>query len=145
MIQMQHTKNLDKQREESRRTLEEHRIREERFRSDEKKKLRKKRKVIAIIVITFLALFSLIVYPLVSEGKYNDFAKCLTDKGAVMYGEDWCKYTNAQKAMFGKSFKYINYQVKPGLKVRPTWVIDGKEYLTVQSFQTLSRLTGCKF
>ena len=62
-----------------------------------------------------------------------------------MYGEDWCTNTQGQKAMFGKSFKYIDYQVKTDLRIRPTWVIDENTYETVQSFQRLSALTGCEY
>ena len=64
-----------------------------------------------------------------------------------MYGAiDWCKYTQGQAHMFGKSFKYINYHDEselPEIKTRPTWVINGKWYEKVQSFETLSSVTGC--
>ena len=119
--------------------------REEEFsgiRDDKRKKKLKLAIISSIIIVTIIAAIS---YAIFSPGKYDEFAKCLTEKGAVMYGEDWCHNTQGQKAMFGKSFKYINYQVKPDLEIRPTWVIDGKSYQTVQSFQRLSALTGCKF
>ena len=65
-----------------------------------------------------------------------------------MYGAmDWCKFTQAQKGMFGKSFKYINYhefQELPGIKKTPTWVIKGVWHENVQSFDKLAALTGCK-
>ena len=138
-------KTLEKKREESRRALEEHKRREERFRKESEKKAKKKRNVAISATVLVLLLFGAVAYWMLSPGKYDDFAKCLTEKGAVMYGEDWCKYTNAQKAMFGRSFKYINYEQKPDLRKRPTWVIDGKTYETVQSFQRLSELTGCTF
>ena len=66
----------------------------------------------------------------------------------VMYGAmEWCKYTQGQRAMFGKSFKYINYHEfteLPGISKTPTWVINGKWYENAQSFDKLSGLTGCK-
>ena len=143
---MQHTfKSLEKRREEGRRAFEEHKQREERNRIQKEKGKKKKNKIIAIASVILLILASLITYAVISPGKYDEFAKCMTKKGAVMYGEDWCKYTQGQKAMFGKSFKYINYEVKTGLNLRPTWVIDGKSYETVQSFERLSALTGCKY
>lgn len=84
----------------------------------------------------------------VAAGSYDNFAKCLTEKGAVMYGAiDWCKYTQGQAKMFGKSFKYVNYHDEselPNLKTRPTWVIDGEWYEKVQSFERLAEVTGCK-
>ncbi len=122
----------------------EHGLREEELRAEKGRKNKKRFRVITISAAIFLILGSWIAYSFLSPGKYDDFAKCLTEKGAVMYGEDWCKYTNAQKGMFGKSFKYINYQVKENLRKRPTWVIDGESYETVQSFERLAALTGCK-
>ena len=139
-----HKKNLEKQKEESGRALEEHKLREERFRIEKEKKARRKKKTIAITVVVLLILGSLLTYNWLSPGKYDSFAKCLKEKGAVMYGENLCQYTNAQKNMFGKSFKYINYEVEKDLNKRPTWIIDGKTYETVQSFQRLSALTGCE-
>ncbi|KHO47961.1 MAG: hypothetical protein QS99_C0001G0110 [archaeon GW2011_AR4] len=118
--------------------------REERFQFENKKKQAKKRKVMASVIVLLLLLGSWIAYAKLSPGKYDSFAKCLTEKGAVMYGEDWCPYTQGQKTMFGKSFKYITYQVKRDLNKRPTWVIDGKTYETVQSFEHLAALTGCE-
>lgn len=143
---MQHIskERLEKQREESRHALEENKAREEQFRLEKEKKAKKKKRIIVISIVILLVFSSWIVYSLLSPGKYDSFAKCLTEKGAVMYGEDWCKYTQGQKAMFGKSFKYINYQVKSNLNVRPTWAIDGKTYERVQSFERLAALTGCK-
>jgi ABC-type lipoprotein release transport system permease subunit len=143
---MQHLSKemLEKHRERSRQELIEHQLREERFRKEQEKRARKKRIILIASGGVALVIIALIVNSALSPGKYDEFAKCLTEKGAVMYGEDWCRYTNAQKAMFGKSFKYIKYVQKPDIKVRPTWVINGKTYETVQSFERLSALTGCK-
>jgi len=83
-----------------------------------------------------------------SPGAYDDFAKCLSERGAIMYGAiEWCKYTKEQAAMFGKSFKYINYKnykEGPDIKTTPTWIINNERYERVQSFEKLSSLTGCK-
>ena len=141
---MQHTNSPEKQREISRQAKKEHEQREEEFKLRKEKRARKKKKVIAIIIGFFLVFAVIVSYAYFTPGKYDDFAKCLTEKGAVMYGEDWCQYTQGQKGMFGKSFKYINYKVKTDLNKRPTWVIDDKTYETVQSFQRLSALTGCE-
>ena len=69
------------------------------------------KKIIWAIII-FLIIASgvfLTVKNATSPGKYDDFAKCLSDNGVVVYGAmDWCEYTQGQKAMFGKSFKYLN-------------------------------------
>ena len=100
------------------------------------------------VAIVILLIVAYSVYSFTKPGPYDNFAKCLNEKGAVMYGAmDWCKYTQGQKAMFGKSFKYINYhdfQDLPGIKKTPTWVINGAWHENVQPFDKLAALTGCK-
>lgn len=135
----------ERNKEKAREALREHELSEQRFKQEKHRKKRKKIKIITIVLVCILVLAALITYARLSPGKYDDFAKCLTERGVMMYGEDWCKYTNAQKGMFGKSFKYINYQVKQNLRVRPTWMVNGTAYETVQSFQKLSELTGCRY
>lgn len=102
----------------------------------------------SVIGIVVLALAAYSVYSINKPGEYDNFAKCLSEKGAVMYGAmDWCKYTQAQKAMFGKSFRYISYHEfneLPGIKKTPTWVINGAWQENVQSFDKLAALTGCR-
>ncbi len=112
-----------------------------------KKKFNPKPLLIAVGVV-ILVVIAYGVYSYSRPGPYDNFAKCLTQKGAVMYGAmDWCKYTQGQKAMFGKSFRYVNYEEHtklPGIKSTPTWVIDGKWYEKAQSFDRLSQITGCQ-
>lgn len=104
--------------------------------------------IAAVVGIIILATAAYSVYSINKPSPYDNFAKCLTEKGAVMYGAmDWCKFTQAQKGMFGKSFNYINYhefQDLPGIKKTPTWVVNGAWHENVQSFEKLSALTGCK-
>lgn len=42
-------------------------------------------------------------------GKYDEFAICLKDKGAIFYGAFWCPHCQAQKKMFGSSAKLLPY------------------------------------
>lgn len=42
-------------------------------------------------------------------GKYDQFATCLGEKGAVFYGAFWCPHCNAQKKLFGTSKKLLPY------------------------------------
>lgn len=42
-------------------------------------------------------------------GKYDAFATCLQDKGAVFYGAFWCTHCQAQKKLFGSSAKLLPY------------------------------------
>ena len=76
----------------------------------------------------------------------DNFAKCLTDKGAVMYGASFCKYTHAQKGMFGNSIRFIDsrdFSEDLNVKKTPTWLINGKYYENMQSFDKLTAITGC--
>ncbi len=132
-----------KSSDENKKAAEENKLRDERFKSEEEKKSKRKNKFIIIAVIVLIIIGSGVTYAVLSPGQYDNFAKCLTEKGVVMYGEDWCQYTQGQKRMFGKSFKYVNYEVKTDLKIRPTWIINEETYERVQSFETLSELTGC--
>lgn len=61
------------------------------------------------------------------------FAKCLTSKGLTMYGAVWCSHCQAQKALFGESFKYVSYVECPdntnlclakGVQGYPTWIVE---------------------
>ncbi|MBI2546422.1 hypothetical protein HYV81_04535 [Candidatus Woesearchaeota archaeon] len=100
-----------------------------------------------IIVLIFGGLSYSIYSAKFKPGQYDAFAKCLTDKGAVMYGAiGWCQYTKQQAAWFGNSFKYVNYKdykETQGIRKTPTWEINGERYEGVQSFDRLSQLTGC--
>lgn len=114
----------------------------------EKSKKTKYYAIASVVTLLILAIVSYSLYSFAKPGPYDSFAKCLSEKGAVMYGAmDWCKYTQAQKGMFGNSFKYINYhehQDLPGIKKTPTWVINGEWQENTQSFDKLAALTGCK-
>src|SRR3989338_5681642 len=79
-------------------------------------------------------------------GPLDGFAECLTEKGAVMYGASFCKYTSGQKGMFGNSMKFIDYRdftEDSNIKLTPTWKINGQYYENAQSLDRLSSITGC--
>ena len=143
----------EKQKQEAERQRLEHAEREHKLK-DYKYIQKKKRKnmfitIGAILGVLILAGSVFAIIRAVTPGQWDNFAKCLTEKGAVMYGAlSWCKYTQEQVGMFGKSFKYLNYKEHtelPGIKYTPTWVIDGKWYEKVQSFETLAAATGCRW
>lgn len=87
-----------------------------------------------------------------TAGKYDAFAKCLSQKGATMYGAEWCGHCKKQKESFGSSFSYVNYVECPenealctsqGIRGYPTWIINGQKYEGEQSFEALNQATGC--
>lgn len=114
----------------------------------------KKKSIVYIVIIIGLILFGIYgtIKWITAPGKYDRFARCLTSKGITMYGTDWCPYCKKQKAMFGKSFKYVNYvncdfeKAKcnaAGVRGYPTWVIEGKKYHGIRSLTELAMLSNC--
>ncbi len=121
---------------------------------EQKKKINFKKYFIWGSIILIVVLIALSINAQSKKpGKYDDFAKCLTEKGAVIYGNDYCQYTNKQLGFFRKSQKYLNY-VKcidnkelcdsKGVEVTPTWEINGKTYPQVQTFEALAAYSGCE-
>ncbi len=140
---------LEKLRQESHETQNEYEQRVEQQKQFQPVQKKSRWKIyLGIIGVVIVAIAAYSVYSTTRPGPYDNFAKCLTEKGAVVYGAiDWCKYTQGQKAMFGNSWKYLNYQdftKLPGIKKTPTWVINGAWHENVQSFDKLAALTGCK-
>src|SRR3989338_9155618 len=85
-------------------------------------------------------------------GKYDDFAKCLTEKSFKMYGADWCPNCKKQKNIFGKSFKYVDYIectkqkedcAQAEITGYPTWIYNEEKYIGVQSISRLSSVSEC--
>jgi len=110
---------------------------------------------IIFMLIGLIIIFSVVTIYSYSQkaGAYDEFATCLAKSGAIIYGNDFCEYTNKQLNYFGKSERYLNYIKcadnqelcdKKGVKITPTWEISNKTYQGVQTFKKLSDLTGCK-
>lgn len=93
-----------------------------------------------------------------SEDPLEAFTNCLSEKGAKMYGAYWCSHCKEQKEMFENSFENIEYiecteEDNPrvqtmacqqaGISGYPTWEINGQLYPGKQSFEALSKLSGC--
>ncbi len=111
---------------------------------------------VGIIVLAILGWWA---WYMMNPGKYDGFAQCLKEKGAVFYGAFWCPHCAEQKAMFGKSKKYLPYvecstpdgrgqlQVcdEKGIKGYPTWSFaDGASISAVLSFPQLAEKTNCE-
>lgn len=83
------------------------------------------------------------------------FAQCLKERGATMYGAEWCSHCKKQKALFGEDFKHINYKDcesegeacdQVGIEGYPTWVFgDGAQLMGMQQLETLAKKTGCEY
>ncbi|MFA5889066.1 MAG: hypothetical protein WCW47_02385 [Candidatus Paceibacterota bacterium] len=68
-----------------------------------------------IYIFIGLIFLALIVWLIVTPGKanrpdkYDTFAQCLKDKGAIFYGAFWCSHCQSQKALFGRSVRFLPY------------------------------------
>ncbi len=138
---------LRQQSEQARLDFEQKKQREEK---DQEATKSKKFKIYTTLAIVFsILIISSGTFAFINSkkpGYYDDFAKCLSGKGAVMYGAPFCQYSQAQKNMFGKSFKFINYKdfsENSNVKITPTWEINGDLIERVQSLDRLAELTEC--
>lgn len=91
-------------------------------------------------------------------GKYDEFATCLKDKGAVFYGAFWCPHCQDQKKLFGKSAKLLSYVecstadgngqnqicIDKGVKSYPTWEFADGAFLNGKiALEELAEKTSC--
>lgn len=121
--------------------------------------MNKSNKTIIIVgLIAIVAIIGLLAYSRNAPGKYDGFAQCLKDKGAIFYGAFWCPHCQKQKAMFGNSKKYLPYVecstpdgkgqtqicIEKEVKSYPTWMFaDGSRETGEVPFATLSEKTSC--
>ncbi len=108
-------------------------------------------------LITIIFLFFILIVSCNKDGKYDDFAKCLTEKGVKMYGAVWCPHCQNEKEMFGKSWQYMNYVecaapnggqaqacAQAGIELYPTWEFPNNEKIAEEfTIEQLSQKTGC--
>ena len=92
------------------------------------------------------------------DGKYDVFAQCLKDQGAIFYGAFWCPNCKDQKKLFGASEKLLAYVecstpdgrtqtpfcAEKEIKGYPTWEFaDGSRLSGVTPLQGLAEKTAC--
>ncbi|MEK7551848.1 MAG: hypothetical protein AAB534_00310 [Patescibacteria group bacterium] len=119
-----------------------------------------KNKAILIgIIIVVIAFAAYLAIPATSgPGKYDEFAQCLKDKGALFYGAFWCPHCRDQKDLFeGSASKlpYVECSTPDGkgqlsvceekeIKSYPTWTFaDGEIVASLMTLEQLSTKTGC--
>lgn len=151
-----------KERRELKREME-----KEKQQTEEQKAKRKSTgKTVFYIVIVIVALAavsfgasSMTAYLGAQPGPYDNFAKCLTEKGVEMYGAYWCPNCQRQKLDFGNSFRFIDYiecdakdpegKGQPdlceqkGITGYPTWIYNDQRLVGRQDIQKLSEFSGC--
>jgi|SRR3989338_3079342 len=108
------------------------------------------------LIITLILVLSVVSCS--GPGKYDTFAKCLTERNATMFGAFWCSHCQAQKKSFGSSWQYVNYvecSTPDGqsqteycalekITGYPTWqFVDSSRLSGEVSFDILAEKTGC--
>jgi thiol-disulfide isomerase/thioredoxin len=126
-------------------------------------KQKKKGGMIWIIVVVLALIIGGFFLFSSGESKYSQeeldkFAKCLTEKGTVMYGAFWCPHCARTKKNFGSSFHFIEYVecdprgdneqsvlcIEKEIEEYDTWEFsDGSRVIGEPSFEKLSEMTGC--
>lgn len=112
-----------------------------------------------LLLLVVVLSFALLVWrwapwpPEATNPSLDVFAQCLTARGAVMYGADWCPHCQEEKAAFGAAFELINYVECPeepqrclaaGIQNYPTWIFpDGRKFVGRQGLERLAELSGC--
>jgi len=103
------------------------------------------KKWLILAVVVAVGIIGSGVYLQTRPGKFDDFAKCLDDKGAIFYGAFWCPHCQNQKRLFGNSQKKLPYVEcsTPDGKGRTQICIDKKiEGYPTWEFADQSRLSG---
>ena len=110
------------------------------------------------IAITMLALGLLMTACGERDTTNDNFAACISNSGAEMYGAFWCDNCEHQLDMFGDSKDLLPYtecaqggkDANPGLcnaegiEAYPTWKFpDGRVVTGTQSFEDLADYTSC--
>lgn len=114
----------------------------------------------AFIILVIVALIGSSFFVNAGPSRYDGFAQCLKDKGAIMYGAFWCSHCQATKRAFGGAVKYLPYiecstpdgqgQLSAckdmGVESYPTWTFTGTTTRLTgeRTFAELSAMTGCE-
>ncbi len=114
--------------------------------------------LIGLVVVVGGGLIGFGVWQTNQPGQHDKVAQCLTDNGTKMYGAYWCSHCQAQKKLFGNSFKYVTYIecAAPGgqgqtqecadakIEGYPTWEFGDKSRVSgEQSIEELAKKAGC--
>ena len=67
------------------------------------------KKIFILSVLTLFVLAACSSGPSIPQSEIDEFAKCITENGAIMYGTFWCPHCAKTKKMFGSSFQYVRY------------------------------------
>ncbi len=108
---------------------------------------------LALVIVLVLVFWFVVRKPGANAGALDEFARCLAQKSATMYGAYWCSVCKEEKKNFGISFRFIPYVectaepqkcLDAGIKGYPTWIFaDGRKLEGEQGIEKLSQESGC--
>ncbi len=116
---------------------------------ESKKNLKRYFIIGGVALIIILGIFGIVK---ATSKNYDNFAQCLKEKDVVIYGNEWCQYTQRQKSLFGSAFSKMDYVIcdentklcdEKRIRITPTWEINGRMIEQVQNLKTLSEISGC--
>lgn len=117
----------------------------------------KKKAISTIVTIIILLIIGLALYFAIGKSPSATVsveAAQYIGNHSIVYVQAGCSHCTDQENLFGDNWKYIsaldcvanqtNTQIciNNNISATPTWVINGKQYLGVQSIQMLENLTG---
>jgi len=81
----------------------------------------------------------------------KNFAKCVGEH-SVLYIQDGCSHCYDQERLFGDNIQYLTSVslnkdpekfIEAGIKVTPTWIVDGLKFEGTRSLKEIGVITGC--
>lgn len=109
----------------------------------------KKKNWVTIITILLVLILVIVIKSWPQEDVEENLAKCIGENSAL-YSQLGCSACLKQKELFGENYQYINeidcfYEREKCSEIQytPTWIINGEEYVGLQSIEKLKELTGC--
>ena len=109
----------------------------------------KKGRLAAYLIKGVVVVFAFVILNSESSSVEKDIAQCIGAK-ALLYTRSGCPHCEIQEKIFGDNYQYLNtidcfYERESCANIGgiPTWVINGKQYVGVQSIERLKNYTGC--
>jgi hypothetical protein len=106
-----------------------------------------------LVLIVAAAAYGIYAATRERASEHDALAQCLTEQGTIMYGTDWCPHCQAQKRLFGDSFRYVTFIncdynaaacTAAGVEGYPTWTFArGPPAAGEQTLETLATRSEC--
>jgi hypothetical protein len=110
----------------------------------------KKGLIITIIIILAVIIFAIMMRSTIHNGVSQDVTKCIGQNSAL-YIQLGCHACETQKELFGENSEdltiidcFYEREKCADIQYTPTWIINGKKYIGVQSIEELKEITGCQ-